>query len=173
MKRRGFREVYEAPQYPLQAYHCPRSSVWIEHRTSNPVVAGSNPAGGAQKALLIAGLSFGAARETGPWGHRWGHRCHARSQAGREVSPLARGRDCDRVHHLARLKASPHVPWARAAANSWHRGGRYIWQLCDAWDLLVAWQQLPSAADARAAEKKLLVLFEARHGERLFAHLIG
>jgi len=53
-----------------------------------------------------------------------------------------------------------------------HRGGRYIWQLGDAPDLLVAWCSVGNSDSARADERRLLLHFADLHGGRLpFANL--
>lgn len=49
-----------------------------------------------------------------------------------------------------------------------HHGGRYIWQLQDSADLLVAWKPTP---DPRAEEIALLTEFEAQHHALPFANL--
>ena len=56
-----------------------------------------------------------------------------------------------------------------------HWGGRYIWQLADADELLVAWRPLGAgAATARAEEITLLARFAELHdGRRPFANLTG
>jgi hypothetical protein len=52
-----------------------------------------------------------------------------------------------------------------------HTGGRYIWQLRDACDLLLCWKQT-AKADARGIESKLIREFEQQHNGRLpFANL--
>ena len=55
-----------------------------------------------------------------------------------------------------------------------HRGGRLIWQLADADDLLVAWREITWAEAARDYERRLLSAFTEQHdGRRPFANLIG
>lgn len=55
-----------------------------------------------------------------------------------------------------------------------HWGGRYIWQLADAAELLVAWRELDDAGTARNDERGLLERFaELHHGQRPFANLTG
>jgi hypothetical protein len=50
-----------------------------------------------------------------------------------------------------------------------HHGGRYIWQLADARELLVCWK--PCEGDPRAAERDLLSAFVGAYGRRPFANL--
>lgn len=55
-----------------------------------------------------------------------------------------------------------------------HKGGRYIWQLADADDLLVAWHPISGTEVARDYEKRLLAQFAELHdGARPFANLTG
>lgn len=55
-----------------------------------------------------------------------------------------------------------------------HRGGRLIWQLADAGDLLVAWHEITWGEAARDYERRLLAAFaEQRSGRRPFANLTG
>jgi hypothetical protein len=55
-----------------------------------------------------------------------------------------------------------------------HRGGRLIWQLADADDLLVAWHEITWAEAARDYERRLLRAFVEQHdGRRPFANLTG
>jgi hypothetical protein len=61
-----------------------------------------------------------------------------------------------------------HGQGARAA----HWGGRAIWQLADATDLVVGWRVLPDD-DPRAVERAHLATFSARYGRRPFANRTG
>lgn len=55
-----------------------------------------------------------------------------------------------------------------------HWGGRYIWQLADSRDLLVAWHAVTWEETARGYEKRLLAHFADLHGGvRPFANLTG
>lgn len=55
-----------------------------------------------------------------------------------------------------------------------HWGGRYIWQLADQEELLVAWQAITWSESARAYEKRLLTRFGELHADcRPFANLTG
>lgn len=55
-----------------------------------------------------------------------------------------------------------------------HWGGRLIWQLEDAAELLVAWRALTSPGPARDLERRLLARFaELNHGRRPLANLTG
>lgn len=51
-----------------------------------------------------------------------------------------------------------------------HWGGRYLWQLADSDNLLIAWKTT-SATDPRAEEIKMLEEFVSRHGKLPFANL--
>jgi hypothetical protein len=55
-----------------------------------------------------------------------------------------------------------------------HWGGRYIWQLADSGELLVAWHAISWNELARDYEKRLLAHFASLHGGmRPFANLTG
>ena len=51
-----------------------------------------------------------------------------------------------------------------------HWGGRYLWQLADSDNLLIAWKTTPTT-DPRAEEIKMLEEFVSRHGKLPFANL--
>ncbi len=52
-----------------------------------------------------------------------------------------------------------------------HYGGRYLWQLKDSADLIIAWKETP-LQDPRQVEKEMLRQFEADHGALPFANLV-
>lgn len=54
-----------------------------------------------------------------------------------------------------------------------HWGGRYIWQLKDAYDLVFCWKVLPNDSNAENVEKDLLERFREEKGCRPFANLRG
>lgn len=55
-----------------------------------------------------------------------------------------------------------------------HWGGRLIWQLADASELLVAWRPLSTDGTARELERRLLAHFiRLHHGRRPLANLTG
>lgn len=53
-----------------------------------------------------------------------------------------------------------------------HRGGRYIWQLSDSAELLLAWR-VTDDLEPRQVEHSMLAGFRQRHGRLPFANLIG
>jgi hypothetical protein len=59
-----------------------------------------------------------------------------------------------------------------SGANVAHWGGRYLWQLADAEDLILCWKPIPRS-DPRSAEKAIISEFEATHGRRPYANRIG
>jgi hypothetical protein len=52
-----------------------------------------------------------------------------------------------------------------------HAGGRYIWQLTDAWDSLVAWRVVAPPDSPRALEKSMAAEFKSDYGKWPFANL--
>jgi hypothetical protein len=61
-----------------------------------------------------------------------------------------------------------------AGAPIGHWGGRYIWQLADSSESLIAWHPISWEESARDHEKRLLAWFRDLHGgERPFANLTG
>lgn len=54
-----------------------------------------------------------------------------------------------------------------------HQGGRYVWQLEDSADLLVAWLRVPTSHDPRTVERKLIAEFTAHRGRQPFANIAG
>ena len=53
-----------------------------------------------------------------------------------------------------------------------HAGGRYIWQLQDSSNLLVAWLETPGQ-DPKVIEDRLIAGFAQQYGKRPFANLNG
>ncbi len=59
-----------------------------------------------------------------------------------------------------------------AGENIGHQGGRFIWQLADSAELLVAWHEITWGEKPRCYEKRLLRHFGELHGgRRPFANL--
>lgn len=52
-----------------------------------------------------------------------------------------------------------------------HRGGRYIWQIEGAWDLLVAWRVMGAPEVPRTVEEHMIAAFCTAYGTRPFANL--
>jgi hypothetical protein len=52
-----------------------------------------------------------------------------------------------------------------------HRGGRYIWQIAGAWDLLVAWRVTAATEVPRTLEERMIAAFCTAFGARPFANL--
>ncbi len=52
-----------------------------------------------------------------------------------------------------------------------HWGGRYLWQLANAWDLTICWRSCPNPEQARANEAQLLRTFAQQYGCLPFANL--
>lgn len=57
-----------------------------------------------------------------------------------------------------------------AGANVGHWGGRYLWQLSDANDLIIAWKETPME-DPRTVEIRMLTEYVNKYGKRPFANL--
>jgi hypothetical protein len=56
-----------------------------------------------------------------------------------------------------------------SGANVAHWGGRYLWQLADAEDLILCWKPTP-ISDPRSVEKAMVSAFEASYGRRPYAN---
>jgi hypothetical protein len=54
-----------------------------------------------------------------------------------------------------------------------HFGGRYVWQLADAWDSLVAWRITNATEVPRDVEAAMIAAFVRQYGKRPFANLVG
>ncbi len=52
-----------------------------------------------------------------------------------------------------------------------HSGGRYIWQLADALDYLVAWRELPADVVPRDVEEAMIADFSDEYGKRPYANI--
>ena len=53
-----------------------------------------------------------------------------------------------------------------------HRGGRYVWQLKNCYDILVCWKELPTG-NPRVEEATLIKEFEKHYDKKPFANLVG
>jgi hypothetical protein len=54
-----------------------------------------------------------------------------------------------------------------------HSGGRYIWQLDDVWDCLVAFRIIDTSEAPRAIESAMLADFISEYGKLPFANLVS
>ena len=52
-----------------------------------------------------------------------------------------------------------------------HQGGRYIWQLADSGELIVAWKQCSEGQAARSLEAELVTAFKTEHQRLPFANI--
>lgn len=52
-----------------------------------------------------------------------------------------------------------------------HKGGRYVWQLKNCYDIVVCWKELPTG-DPREEEAKLIQAFKEKYKMRPFANLV-
>jgi len=75
------------------------------------------------------------------------------------------------THATLRRRLSAYLRHGRGARAA-HWGGRAIWQLSDAADLLVGWMVLVDE-EPRAVERAGLTAFVARYGQRPFANRTG
>ena len=58
-----------------------------------------------------------------------------------------------------------------AGGNVGHSGGRYIWQLSDAEDLIFAWKELPNDVPSEVETNMIEAFKKAHNGKRPFANL--
>jgi hypothetical protein len=75
------------------------------------------------------------------------------------------------THATLRRRLSAYLRHGHGARAA-HWGGRAIWQLADAADLLVAWRVLVDE-EPRAAERASLAAFSDQYGQRPFANQTG
>jgi hypothetical protein len=72
-----------------------------------------------------------------------------------------------------RSRLRTYARYGGGASKAAHRGGRYIWQLADSNQLLVAWHPISWGETAREYESRLLAHFKTLHaGRRPFANLV-
>lgn len=77
------------------------------------------------------------------------------------------GTDSGGVHLRTRLKQ--YLEFGRGLPKA-HWGGRLIWQLRDAPELVVAWRETPGESP-RDVERRMIAEFESAHGRLPFANL--
>lgn len=65
-----------------------------------------------------------------------------------------------------RRRISTYINFGKGKQAS-HRGGRAIWQLPDADNLIMGWRKLPATESARSAEHQLIVEFRNAHAGML------
>jgi hypothetical protein len=132
------------------APHAPAAYVVCRPSASEPVFLSTNPAGrfkGKDPTVPVDVLQ-------------------AKWVPGAEVVYIGKADDAGRrLKQFARFGAGEPVG---------HWGGRYIWQLADSSELLVAWHAISWKELARDYEKRLLARFADLHeGARPFANLTG
>ncbi|MBN9612832.1 MAG: hypothetical protein J0H64_05135 [Actinobacteria bacterium] len=88
--------------------------------------------------------------------------------AGSAVVYIGKAGDPDSSSTL-RQRLGQYLKFGAGAAVG-HWGGRYVWQLADSSDLLIAWLPLPDGFPS-AVESELIDQFRAQFGERPFANL--
>jgi hypothetical protein len=72
-------------------------------------------------------------------------------------------------HGRLRKRLVEYVDFGRGGKKR-HSGGRLIWQLAEAQELLVAWRVLPDVESPLAEESRLIASFRADYGKPPFAN---
>ncbi len=88
---------------------------------------------------------------------------------GASVVYIGKAGDPGSASHLRR-RLTQYLRFGEGAPVG-HWGGRYIWQLPDANELLLCWRSLPDASPS-AVETELIADFRATYGQRPFANLV-